>query len=463
MKLLRRSSLQCYLRLFICSVLIITSSSVLNQKAFKWVDLTESELHGWYSPADLCILNSTDYYKFPQDTRANDCYAHSKGSRRQWCGVGMGNNNYACYGPFSSARSHFKKGIDGFTSPSSKPLLSLFANLHLTNTTLVLLGDSTMRQKLQALQCEVTRETNGLARFHGNIFGILPCDTVLTIYFPNYKRFSYPKWDANPSDSLAIHPLSDASLSVHAISLGPKSIECYEKRITKEQKCCMDANNDYRLIDNVSSGSSSVADSSSSASSSSMLSYQKMSKKQRLETEGIFGNAAYLMNEINFQQNRSVYILANIGLWYNDPDDYAAILPYLMDWFASLAKRSSQLPSLSSPIRNIVAWHETLRQHWQNTDDSSGQYIAQLIESHKRDVWGENNLSFVPLQSFAGEYCCSPIKNSSFLADWRNRIVHDLLFHYPSAASPANANPSPVAADNEYRKYITLFPLAEIS
>lgn len=130
----------------------------------------------------------------------------------------MGNNNYPCYGPFKEARPHFKQGwckyiysniyyilcicvcggisynystilesilyyriqytttttttytntitiviittilgIEGYTNASSKPLYETFMLLIKHNTTLVLLGDSSMRQKLQSLECEIHR------------------------------------------------------------------------------------------------------------------------------------------------------------------------------------------------------------------------------------------------------------------------------------------------------------------
>lgn len=169
---------------------------------FQWRDLNSDELNQWYTPADLCVLENPETSSFPQDIRARNCTKYSGGNRRMFCGVGMGNNNYPCYGPFGPARPSFKRGVVGFTDASDKPLVQAFSNLIRRNTLLILLGDSTMRQKLQALECELRREDPRI-KFHGNLFGIVPCDTTLKIYFPDGQK-----------------------TEVHSISLGPKSVGC---------------------------------------------------------------------------------------------------------------------------------------------------------------------------------------------------------------------------------------------
>lgn len=149
---------------------------------FKWVNLSSSEMTDWYTPADHCVMENLVRSAYPQDIRSKDCAQYSKGSRRMMCGVGMGNNNNPCFGPFGEARPSFRRGIEGYTNYSSKPLTEALKTLVRANATLVLAGDSTTRQKLQALYCELTRENPGI-RTRGNIFGIVPCDTPLWIDF----------------------------------------------------------------------------------------------------------------------------------------------------------------------------------------------------------------------------------------------------------------------------------------
>jgi len=115
-----------------------------------WKDLTPTEIKQWYTPTDLCMLQSEDRASYPQTVRAEKCAAVSGGVRKLQCGVGfsgssIGNKGAPCFPPFVS-RSSFLKGIVGYTDPLSKPLLEMLWNLHRTNMTMVWLGDSLMRQ-----------------------------------------------------------------------------------------------------------------------------------------------------------------------------------------------------------------------------------------------------------------------------------------------------------------------------
>eukprot|EP01036_Dinobryon_divergens_P034987 gene34987-45285_t len=48
--------------------------------------------------------------------------------------------------------------ISGDTDFNTRPALDFLAHLHKANTTLVIIGDSTSRKKLQALECELIIE-----------------------------------------------------------------------------------------------------------------------------------------------------------------------------------------------------------------------------------------------------------------------------------------------------------------
>ena len=178
--------MKSYLQAF-CAFLLLVSIALIQsvEEMFNWRDLTPDELKAWYSPTDLCALESTHYKHFPQHIRSKNCSQHSGGSRRMHCGVGMGANNNPCYGPFSSARPSFKRGIDGYTDANSKPLTRVFLNTLKTNTTLVIVGDSTMRQKMQALECQLLHEDPRTIT-RGDMYGIVPCDTVLRVWFHTY-------------------------------------------------------------------------------------------------------------------------------------------------------------------------------------------------------------------------------------------------------------------------------------
>jgi hypothetical protein len=402
---------------------------VLHQKKFKWVKLNDDQLSQWYHPVDLCILNSTHRLKFPQDIRADDCKEFSRGSRRQFCGVGMGNNNYPCYGPFSTARPHFKEGVEGYTTFSSKPLIDLFTYFHLTDTTIMLLGDSTMRQKLQALTCELTRETNGHIRFNGDLFGIVPCTTAITFYFPPEKKFTYPELPsvfAKRKTPTGAHPLAGQSITIYAISIGPRSIECYSKLLKKEKKAYMNISNDYQFVNE---GETTITPS-----------------KEHIETHGAYANAAYWTNEINLNQHRSILFLANMGLWYNDEEGYLKALGPVLEWLLSVGKRKTgsngKNDGNTTSFHNIIAWHETLRQHWMNVDDT-GYYNSRDAEAYTSTVWQSANYSEIPVDQFVAPFGCAKTKNVS---DWRNDLMKEEYLK-----------------NMEYQKYFHLLPMAEIT
>ena len=133
-------------------LVIFTSPSIQLSEELPavWQDLTPTEIKQWYTPTDLCMLQSEDRASYPQTVRAEKCAAVSGGVRKLQCGVGfsgssIGNKGAPCFPPFVS-RSSFLKGIVGYTDPLPKPLLEMLWNLHRTNMTMVWLGDSLMRQ-----------------------------------------------------------------------------------------------------------------------------------------------------------------------------------------------------------------------------------------------------------------------------------------------------------------------------
>lgn len=385
-------------------------------KPFKWVDLTQQELETWYTPTDLCLLNRTDKFGYPQELRKNECYNVSRGNRRIHCSVGMGNNNNPCFGPFGEGRPHFKMGLEGFTDPSSKPLIKAFSHFIDTNTTLVFLGDSTTRQKLQALECEIHREDHKI-RTAGNIFGILPCNTKYYITLPDKRSFY-----------------------VRIVSVGPNSANCLKGGRNKE----------------------AIA-------------------------HGVFENAQYIIDRENNVYNRSVFVVANMGLWYNDEKEYAAVVPHLLNWLQQVATSSYQSnlnirqfnlsvaesdadvssellnnannigTYVDSPhsvkkhakrkrLHNTVIWHETFSQHWVNPW-GTGYFAKPQVEAQV-EGWKEHagNYSRLSTAEFVSPFCCRSVTNSSYMADWRNDIVKDLLN----------------SADKRL-KDIKLFPMADIT
>ena len=62
--------------------MFLSSSSIIQAVAslvsfekeqYEWVSLSANELNGWYSPQDLCMLQSDERVKFPSDIRRRNC------------------------------------------------------------------------------------------------------------------------------------------------------------------------------------------------------------------------------------------------------------------------------------------------------------------------------------------------------------------------------------------------------
>lgn len=342
----------------------LNASKFFGQSDFKWVDLQSHELSSWYTPADLCVMNNTHRSAFPQEVRAKNCSEFSRGSRRMFCGVGMGNNNYPCYGPYGAARPSFQRGLEGYTNASRKPLVEALETLITANATLVLAGDSTMRQKLQALQCELSREDRRI-RFQGNIFGIVPCDTALKVFLPSGK-----------------------SITVYAASLGPKGMECFPEQPSPTKV-------------------------------------------------GVAMHLARIIQKIN-QQNTSVLLIANMGLWYNNEDEFAALAPQVLDYLLTLA----EVPGLV----NTLAWHETLTQHWVSPT-GTGYFIKEVVDAQEK-AWDQAKLvdDTTNLKEFMVPGCCAALTNYTLATDWRNGIVHRTMDKSP-----------------RMQKHIHLLPMASLT
>lgn len=340
---------------------LLTKLKLKEYDNLKWRDLTPDEIISWYSPADLCVLSSTIRNRFPQDIRQYDCANVTRGSKKLFCGVGMGNNNKPCYGPYGDSRPSFLRGVHGFTNSSEKPLTEALEQMMRTNTTLVLLGDSTMRQKNQALNCQLIRE-NPKLRVSGNIFGITPCDTVLTVTFPDGR-----------------------STQIHALSLGPQALSCV-KGYTK------------------------------------------------YDPESMYIHADKIIKTI--METSNVALVANMGMWFNDVSHYRSMLPSVLNWLLSIAK---------TPNRSkTVSWHESVMQHWVNKD-GSGYYSKDETKMQQTQI-DTTNFTLIPDRDFMVPGCCSPVTNSSYMADWRNDVVTESF----------DARP-------ELRESIHLLPFAHIT
>lgn len=188
-------------------LLALHSSNPQPQPKLRWRDLTQEEIDGWYSPFDQCMMDTTVFYKSPQEIKRTFCANEStrmKDGRMGFCRVGMGSNKKECSAPYSGRRS-YRRGIDGYTNASSKPIIEAFMRFSETNTALVFLGDSTMTQKRSALECELLRESPRM-RLNGtkSSRGVLPCHSKQSVYVPGISTL----------------------VDVHGVSFGPSSLSC---------------------------------------------------------------------------------------------------------------------------------------------------------------------------------------------------------------------------------------------
>jgi hypothetical protein len=123
----------------------------------------------------------------------------------------MGSNKKECSAPYSG-RLSYRRGIDGYTDASSKPIIEAFKRFAETNTALVFLGDSTMTQKRNALECELLRENHKM-RINGtrSSRGVLPCHSKQSVFIPGIPTL----------------------VDVHGVSFGPSSINCRKEKDRK--------------------------------------------------------------------------------------------------------------------------------------------------------------------------------------------------------------------------------------
>mmetsp|Transcript_13339 Transcript_13339/g.29213 ORF Transcript_13339/g.29213 Transcript_13339/m.29213 type:complete len:429 (+) Transcript_13339:154-1440(+) len=357
------------------------------EEHFRWRDLSESEMQKWFSDTDRCMLvtNSTSIY--PSELRGNECGQFSKGNKKILCAVGMGTNNAPCFGPYSTARPNFHRGIEGYTNFSDKPLIDAFEALISQNTTLVLLGDSTTRQKLQSMECEIRRE-DSRARTNGKIWGILPCETRYEVY------------------------LGGKTMSVVVASIGPNSANCLKNGLGK-----------------------------------------------RGVAGGSFENAAHIVEREMTAHNKSVLVVANSGLWYNDEVLFRSHVPPLLEWLQQVATLGGvKGHKYNHAKHNRVAWHETVAQHWANPENTG--YFAKPYVEHQETEWPKD-IQHTAVSTFQVPQCCRAISNTSYMADWRNDIVRDLLGERVGGRGGEGGSGS----GDRGSKYgnIELFPIAAIT
>ena len=361
------------LTIMACTVFHVNTAADLNYLETTnkrvWVDLSEQEIDDWYSPLEICMLKLSDREMSSPKAAYETCQyqglrnpGHNKG-----CVLGKGSNKFPCYPPYTSRKS-FTRGLKGYTDSSQKPLLELLKKLQQHNYTLVLLGDSTMRQKLNALDCELKREDNK-AWIEGDLRGILPCHSSHKTHFD----------DAD---------VGHVSVDIHAISVGPVSINCLEGGLHKHDP----------------------------------------------DGGGFYENARDIIYKLNHEEKKNVMLIANMGLWFNDEVKFQFALTGMMNWLANVSDTT-----VGGQVHNMVRWHETMSQHWPNNVGSGYYFKPMEYGVVFADRTYNETLETVSAEEWQVPGCCVPITNTSRGCDWRNEYAEDELKRVQSGRSGHDA------------------------
>ena len=107
----------------------------------------------WYSPSELCLLNTSDFGVRPLLSLRTHC---SHPIHRP-CMAGMGHKTSLCMGQYV-ARKSYLFGYDEYSNATIRPADRLISALYSRNASLVIIGDSMGRQYFDFFQCEVRRE-----------------------------------------------------------------------------------------------------------------------------------------------------------------------------------------------------------------------------------------------------------------------------------------------------------------
>ena len=80
------------------------------------------------------------------------------------------------------------------------------------------------------------------------------------------------------------------------------------------------------------------------------------------------------------EQNRSVAVIANVGVVYNSREKFREEVPYFLSWLNHLQEEKQD---------NLIFYRETAAQHWNHTD------MGYYDENYREE--SENNGTCVPI------------------------------------------------------------------
>ena len=76
-----------------------------------------------------------------------------------------------------------------------------------------------------------------------------------------------------------------------------------------------------------------------------------------------------------------------MGLWYNLADEMEQAVPSVLEWLGNVSRVSV------NGVYNQVAWHETMRQHYDN-DVGNGYFDKQKVDL-KEKLWSNGTVDLM--------------------------------------------------------------------
>ena len=120
------------------------------------------------------------------------------------------------------------------------------------------------------------------------------------------------------------------------------------------------------------------------------------------DIKSVLAIKAKLSLSVLHTHRKNVFVIANMGLWFNDRNAFSRSLDSSLNWLNDIGSVKA--------FNNKVFWHETMSQHWPN-QDQNGYFNLELGKEHKFHIndskWRESPSQFhVP-------GCCVSIDNLS--------------------------------------------------
>ena len=153
-------------------ILIILTLSIFcvceSRISLLWIPMSEESKQIWYTPSELCILESSNkslnlFENYQRCNSSNSPYfpfnSLGTATRKGW--VGNVNSGWLggvkdCFPPYN-IRPHYKMELKGYSVSKIKNLTNVVKEHANHNRSIVFIGDSTQRQNYDAFVAEITR------------------------------------------------------------------------------------------------------------------------------------------------------------------------------------------------------------------------------------------------------------------------------------------------------------------